>query len=506
MKNIIFLLLGCGVALSAASASFITYEEFGAVGDGKTDDMPAIVAAHAAANKRNLPVRATAGKTYFIGKAAKTAIIQTDVDFGTANFIIDDVDCEKYTTSIFTIAPSRKPVPVTGIGALDTNVKRITAKLPCACLLSLENNTVRHFIRYGANQNNGTAQREMLLVGADGSIDPQTPLTQAFKAVTKALAFPLEAKPLTITGGHFTTIANQCASQYHYHARNINVNRSSVRLIGLRHDVTGELDHGAPYGGFISVSACANVVVSNCVLTAHRTYRTIGSAGRPVSMGSYDLNCGNAINVSFINCRQTTDINDTRYWGLFGSNFCRNLLFDHCSFSRFDAHMGVANATVRHCELGHMGINAIGYGTFLVEDTTVHGHGAFFNLREDYGSNWRGDFIIKNCVFKPRTKWGAQIVGGHHNGQHDFGYPCFMPRRLIVDGLTIDDSRLPEGAGGPYIFGNIKPSDKPGAAPEPFPYTVTEEVVLRNVKVLSGKPIKVSPNPHTFRNTKVTRQ
>ena len=35
----------------------VTYEEFGAVGDGKTDDQMAIVAAHEAANAKGLPVR-----------------------------------------------------------------------------------------------------------------------------------------------------------------------------------------------------------------------------------------------------------------------------------------------------------------------------------------------------------------------------------------------------------------------------------------------------------------
>ena len=38
---------------------FVTYEEFGAVGDGKTDDIDAIVAAHEYANANLLPVKAS---------------------------------------------------------------------------------------------------------------------------------------------------------------------------------------------------------------------------------------------------------------------------------------------------------------------------------------------------------------------------------------------------------------------------------------------------------------
>ena len=44
------------VAALAQAKEFVTYEQFGAVGDGKSDDQKAIVAAHAAANEKGLPV------------------------------------------------------------------------------------------------------------------------------------------------------------------------------------------------------------------------------------------------------------------------------------------------------------------------------------------------------------------------------------------------------------------------------------------------------------------
>ena len=502
MKRFISL-SACLAALGAAAASFVTYEEFGAVGDGKADDQAAIVAAHAAANERDLPVKAADGKTYYIGKGAKPAVIKTDVDFGTANFLIDDVGLSDVKKPIFVVEPSRKPERLAGVDTLKEGQTRFAAKLPGASLVVAVNANVKHYIRYGANQNNGTAQKEVFLVDANGAIDPRTPITCDFATVTELTAYPLEAKTLTIRGGHFTTIANQAESRYNYHGRNLHIRRSNVRVTGLRHDVTGEGEHGAPYGGFLNIGPCANVVVSNCTLTAHRTYSTIGSAGRPVSMGSYDLLVNTAARVSFLDCRQTTDIHDGRYWGLFASNFCKDLLFDHCSFSRFDAHMGVANATILNSELGYMGINAIGFGTFRVENTTVCGR-HFFNLRGDYGSTWHGDFIIKNCIYKPRGGGQPEIVGGRYNDRHDFGYPCFMPRKLAIDGLTIDDTQHPGKYGGPYIFGNLNPADKPGAEPPPHPYHVTEEVELRNVKVLSGLPLRTSPNAHMFRKTKVT--
>ena len=114
------LFISCAFAAMANAQEFVTYEEFGAVGDGKTDDQKAIIAAHEAANKKGLPVRACDGKTYYIGKGTATAEICTDVDFGTASFVIDDheVPIGKRTAAIFRIAPSAKPVAIKGLTTL----------------------------------------------------------------------------------------------------------------------------------------------------------------------------------------------------------------------------------------------------------------------------------------------------------------------------------------------------------------------------------------------------
>ena len=48
----------------------VCYEDFGAVGDGKTDDFDAIAKAHAYANENRLDVVTDGTKTYYIGKDA----------------------------------------------------------------------------------------------------------------------------------------------------------------------------------------------------------------------------------------------------------------------------------------------------------------------------------------------------------------------------------------------------------------------------------------------------
>jgi hypothetical protein len=221
-------------------------------------------------------------------------------------------------------------------------------------------------------------------------------------------------------------------------------------------------------------------------------------------MGSYDLSLNRALNISFINCSQTNDINDTGYWGILGSNYCKNLLYDNCILSRFDAHMGVANATIRNSTLGHQGINAIGSGTFTVENCTIYGRN-LINLRSDYGSTWQGEFLIRNCIFVPGNgkSTNVSLIGGSYSGQHDFGYTCYMPERITIENLQIDDSKNPSDYKGPSIFADFNPEMTNDSYKEIFPYVRTREVILRNLTIASGRTLKISDNPYMFRDVKV---
>ncbi len=222
-------------------------------------------------------------------------------------------------------------------------------------------------------------------------------------------------------------------------------------------------------------------------------------------MGTYDLSINRALNVSFVNCRQTNDINDSKYWGILGSNYCKNLVYDNCTLSRFDAHMGVANATIRNSTLGHQGINAIGSGTFTVENSTIYGRN-LINLRSDYGSTWQGEFLIRNCIFVPaggRTT-SVSLIGGSYSGQHDFGYTCYMPERITIENLRIDDSKHTDAYKGPAIFANFNPEMTNDSYVEKFPYVRTREVILRNVTIASGKTLRLSDNPFMFKDVKVS--
>lgn len=482
----------------------VRYSDFGATGDGKTDDIDAIAATHAFANKYGLAVKADEGYTYYIGGSERTAVVRTDTDFGTAAFIIDDTKIENRRASIFVVSSNQQPFKLEGISSLKRNQEKINVSLPGPCLITVNNSNIKHYIRFGLNQDNGSQQTDIFVVDKNGNVDLDAPIIWDFDQITKVTALPLDKTTLKITGGRFTTIANRAASKYTYYSRNIAIRRSNVVLEGMEHRIIGEEDHGAPYGGFINIGDCAYVTVKNAIFTGHKTYRTIGSAGKPVSMGSYDLQVNRAMNISFINCSQTNDINDRKYWGILASNYSKNLVFDNCTFSRFDAHKGVANATIRNSELGHMGINAIGSGILTIENSTIRGR-SLVNLRSDYGSTWQGEIVIRNCVFAPAEGKPANVslISGSNSGLHDFGYTCYLPERITIENLHINDSNHPDDYQGPVIFKDFNQKMTDGSYQEQFPYVRTSEIFLKNVTTESGKDLKVSSNPFMFKDVKV---
>jgi hypothetical protein len=478
----------------------VRYEDFGAKGDGTTDDFEALVNAHSHANKMGLSVKANDAATYYIGGGDRTIVVMTDTDFGKAKFIIDDTNVKNLHADVFDVCSGLKPIKLNGVDSLSVGQRRIDVKLPGPCLVLASDSSTKRFIRKGLNQNSGSTQTDVFLVDEGGNVDPKTPIIWDFKKVSSLEALPLDAAKLTLRGGQFTTIANSIESSQ-YHARGIKVRRSNVLIEGLQHRITGEGEQGPPYGGFINISSCANVMVKDTVLSGHKTYYKIGSAGKRVAMGSYDISLGRAVNVSLVNVTQTNSIMDRTRWGVIGTNFCKNLSYEGCALSRFDAHQGVTHATIRNSTIGYMGVLLTGFGEFLIENSTVQSN-HFIGLRSDYGSTWNGNITIRNCRFL--SGQGGVILDGSNDGQHDFGYTCTMPGRLIVDGLKIEDEK--ESKKGPKVFANFNPRLTSAGYEQPFPYVITREVVLKKITTTSGLPLTLSDNAFMFRSVKVDRE
>ena len=492
-KQVLVFTIAWGVmspALSTEAKEFVTYEKFGAVGDGVHDDLPAICKTHEYANAQGLPVKSDPKATYHLGSRGLTAIIATDTDWDSSRFTIDDTNVEDHKRPLFEVR-SLLPAETISIDQLTRDQRQLDVHPEHDCHVVVMDRQIKRYIRRGSNRNAGTPQRDCFILHRDGAIEGD--IDWDYAHISRVEVRPIDDQRLVLRGGVFTTIANQMQQEvgYNYWARNIQITRSNTEVDGLTHHVEGETSVGHPYSGFLHVSKCANVTLRNCFASAHKTYKTIGAAGTPVSMGSYDYTANSVVNFTMINCRMD-NITDRSRWGVIGTNFCKNIVLEDCTLNRMDTHMGVSGVyTIRRCTLGHMGLNAIGRGRLLVEESTLCGR-SLISFRPDYGSTWEGDVVIRNCRWIPACgrPHRPELFHVRNDGTHNFGYDCFMPREIMIDGLHVDDAHHPDDYQGLIYFSD------PGGTPSEsdYPYTFTQKLTVRGLTTASGKPPRVSRN------------
>ncbi len=439
--------------------SSVKYSDFGAKGDGKTDDFDAIYNTHVFANQCGQKVVADSGAKYYIGNTiregkAVSVPIMTDTDFGNASFTIDDraegvYDCRG--THIFTVMrdPDNQTVTLNEaeIKALagtddpqilrtyDDSGKLISGKIPWLsskltsdAMILLQNKNHKDYVRFGGNRDNGQTRAEMILVDRSGNIDSTTPVTFDFTDITKLSIYYTDDVPITIQGGRFY---NNCCvvvektdfkNKYTSYGRGFLVNRSNTTMKGINHKMENEparfvggVDNkkqSYPYYGFIVHSYTYNSKAISCDLTGHKVYMEdkSGSTGaNNVSMGTYDLIVQYSIGSYFERITQSrVPIHDSAYWGMMASNFSRNMTFKSCSMSRFDAHCGFWNADLIDCEFGQ-NINVVGGGTLNIIGTRRFVGNEFIQLRGDYGATFEGDVLIKDCVFDASRTYNSEL-------------------------------------------------------------------------------------------------
>ena len=478
--------------------SRVYYKDFGAVGDGRTDDFKAIKAAHNFANIAGHTVVAEDGATYNMGTHAETINVQTNVIWTGARFTIDDSTVERNTTvsktNIFTFARSIDSMKITTIATLSkgqTNIG-VTFDEPKLIFLSdVENDDRRVYIRWGMNSNSGSLRQEVILVDENGNVDPSTPILWDYPEGLTATAYSIAEKPITAKGGTFTTICNRSESKSNYYARGLKVNRSNTTIENVKHYVTSEPDPKAnpsgacPYTGFYSADYAHNVTFKKCLMTGHTMYKTTQSDGDYVSQGSYDTQVTRCNLVTWEQCTQSNDILDSTYWGVMASNFSKNLKYDGCTLSRFDAHQGMHNTTIINSELGHQKINAIGSGLLRIEDCTVNGNNVVV-LRSDYGSTWEGDVIIKN-VYLNNSGTATLLNCTWYN--HKFGYTCYLPKNVTVDNVSLNLVSVV------YVFAQMDSSGKDFSKPILPLGEVNENVIVMPEKII----VRNNLNNYTYK-------
>ncbi len=491
---------------------YVTYEDYGAKGNGVDDDADAIYAAHEYANSKNLPVKATPGKKYLIKKSGnKTAMIRTDTDWSGAEFIIDDSElaAPKDRNQLFSVRdehsvpplvfvdyiyaeknPSYEKHPELKTLGLKKDATNLGITLTAKSVVWLEDNNVVRFRRCMSGRvSEQPAQEDVIIVDENGDIDKGTPLNWSYNTFTRVHCRPIKEQTLYITGGTFRTIVNRCEPVI-YVSGGIEVLRSNVVIDNVNHKLENErtpADYSSPYYGIFYLKQCAYITIKNCNVSSHITYAN--------KCGTYDIYPLEVAYLTIRNCHEFTSICDFDRWGVFGSNFCKNVRVIDSELSRFDAHKGVTNAYIKNSTIGWAGINLIGEGTFRMEDSKCYGAN-FIRLREDFGSSWHGNIYIKDCDWYITRNDGkhisssmACIIGGNHICDFDFGSDTYMPKKIFIDGFTLHDEIKGKNYYGPYVLNPIIDSSKDvfNSLKTKYPYHLTEDIYFRNFKCTSSE-------------------
>ncbi len=429
----------------------IYYKDFGAVGDGIENDYEAIKKTHDYANQYGHSVISESGATYYIGSAAESIIIRTDVNWSDSTFIIDDRDisARERSISIFKIASDYDCVSfdaeneyikeINNFGALTSDIKRIDLKLGYPALLVIENSNRKNYISYGENENTAPHQKEMIIVDKDGFIDNYTPLTHSYSEVTAITAYRIDDVPITLTGAKFIRKSNAEICDGSYYERNILVCRSNVTLERIRYEVTGESENlylTNPYTAFLSIINSNNITISNCTLTAHKISYIKNQSSADTPLESYVLSASLSNNITWCNCFQSNFYSidgitpDTELSDIMKSEYSKNLNYQSSVLSTFTAHKGVYNISIKNSTL--TSIDAVGAGTLQIDNSYVY-NDVFLNLAEEYGSYWNGDIVIRNSSLL-NTKAPTLIGMAWYN--RNFGYQTYMPKNIIIDNLS----------------------------------------------------------------------
>ena len=547
--------------------NYVTYEQFGAAGDGETNDAEAILEAHAYANTQCreynncLTVKGTLGNTYYIG-ISEIIDIETNTDWRGARFIIDDfvpdesgenmVETDRALFRVRSIhenislgSPDKSDISIDrsttdlnniinylhDITAEDLQSKSREGELPDPpidqetldagrdailnkdeIILQITNDQKRQFIRRGNHENTGRYQRDMILIDSDGNL--LNDVVWDFPHISNIVLIPVDNEELIIQNGTFIRRTdNSNIDSPAFRRRYMQVLRSNTIIDNVVHMLNEAYhvdsspstynDQANKYMGFIHVNNSAHVTVQNSRFQPHQIdITTSGNA-------AYGLNFNNTLftvldNVSYPCDPDLHESADWCYanfvahygryrdrrWGIMATNGSKDMTIRNSTLNRIDAHEHIHNLTVIDTTVGTRGFTLIGSGLLHIENVNCDTPRHCVVLRNDYGSTWRGEAVLRNITFRPDpdTTGVARIVEWNNTGDWYFGFDTYFPELLLED-ITIDDrdQRRSDIA----LIHLVEPAP---VEDRNYHYIFPRNITIRNVSTLGGTGLKVFPN------------
>ena len=477
--------------------SVVTYEQFGAVGNGVHDDFLAIKAAHEYANAGGQRVEGRSGASYFIGSDFTESIpVKTDVNFGGAVFFIDDMGIAAYKNRLlplFVIEGETTSLSVSvleaSFGTLrirrgDTNIPWLAGKFEGEKMV-IVTSAEQEFLTY--NSSVPSYRTEAFIVDGNGNIIGGGALLDLPGITSVEIVGGCDG--ITVENGIFKTLAPAVNSmtdgknRNHSYYRGIMIrNAGNVTLKGITHYVLNEVPMNSkygtgsesyPYAGFIIANDCYDLTLENLTLFAHMQYYTSSATSSSsgtvtyTAMPSYDIWLSNCVNVTVRNLKQQSEqsLTDSKYARIMYAARVKNLSVSNSEFNSIKLWYSMG-ASFTDTKIG-TGVNVFGFGDLVFERVTRLVGNVFITLPYENGATLAGNLVFKDCVMvaaKTYNSIEAAQASGYAADSYlvystfkttdskyldwYFGFDTALPKNITVESITSNSE-------GVYVFYNI---------------------------------------------------
>jgi len=304
--------------------SVVYYEDFGAKGDGKTDDFEAMYNTHVFANISGQTVKGKPGAKYYIfntrltinSKTAVTSIpIRTNTDWQGARIIIDDREIsivaggknkDLGSANIFVVSPEAEHTKVTvkdkalldaivsaGLNPDTTNINLKLADWDGGMMIIPYNTQHKVFRRKGYGQHSGEAMQEVIVIDKDGNVSEETPIMFEYTNIDSIDVYKLDpTTAISVGNGIIQTLdteinhktadiaENNYKFNHGYRNRGLVVTRSYTTVHDVEHIVSGGFNlkdrangmEGTSASGMFKAQYANHVTFKDCIIPGRHCY------------------------------------------------------------------------------------------------------------------------------------------------------------------------------------------------------------------------------------------
>ncbi|MGL4950116.1 MAG: hypothetical protein ACRC5M_07010 [Anaeroplasmataceae bacterium] len=401
---------------------YVSYFDFGANGNGITDDTESIYNTHIWANENNIPVRNQNG----IFKLDTTKIIPVKTNcylYGT-KFIINEAK-----NIYFEIKSLKSKIVLDNATYSNKFIKNTNSIASLSSYsnsyLYFEDINTRVGKRYGTTQT--FSLQDFVVIGDGGKIVGD--IIHDILSPTLIEVYPFDDNNLEFNGATFDLIC-EGSPIIDYGIGGLLITRSNVTVNDV---IMTPLHNSLHSSGSIYFGKCANITVTNS------TFRP--RVPKLSTSGSYGIGGEKVINLNFINCNgESTSIagGTTNYWGVMGTNLIKNMTIYNCNFNRVDCHFQAYDIKINNSIIGNRGITVCGGGNLELTNSSITSLD-IITLRSDYGARWDGDIIIDNIYWTPFSDNNISIINSTPNGDgtYDFGYELTIGKNISISNIKM---------------------------------------------------------------------